>query len=359
MSTSPDRPFTNGELAVAGALSRALGQAVLHPADTIKTRLEFQEKKRVPKVSATLSTSGAGANSSATVDATTRTTVRDRIPQYRGIRHAAVSMIQTEGVTSLYRGLGTRLFYVMPAAACNYIMYERVAQALRSNSTGSSGSGDGGISKSSALLPAAGLLAGRIFGSFVRTPFDVVKQVAQVHPSVFKEATAATAKEQRASTSSISIVSRIIKTTGIRRVFGLTHVSLMRDVPFMVAYFSTYEWGRARIAEYYSRSSASEQPAWTHIVAGAFSGATACLATAPMDVVKTRMQLDAFLPPSQQKYTSISDCFRQIVRSEGWRGLYVGTGARLAHVTPMAAVIWTSYETIKSWIARMRPPETV
>ena len=70
-----------------------------------------------------------------------------------------------------------------------------------------------------------------------------------------------------------------------------------------------------------------------HLLAGATAGASGAFVTAPMDVVKTRLQTEASLPRDQRRYKGPINALRTIARDEGLRGLYRGLGARLLYVS--------------------------
>ena len=55
------------------------------------------------------------------------------------------------------------------------------------------------------------------------------------------------------------------------------------------------------------------------------------------------MQADA-LAPGQNKYSSMSDCFRQSYRSGGWRSFYSGLGFTLVRPVPVASVILPTFD---------------
>ncbi|PRW05777.1 folate transporter chloroplastic isoform X1 [Chlorella sorokiniana] len=71
------------------------------------------------------------------------------------------------------------------------------------------------------------------------------------------------------------------------------------------------------------------QPQWKHALAGGTAGLAATLILHPLDVVKTRLQVQdgAGLLPA---YRGTVDALRQIVRQEGWRALYSGLTPALA-----------------------------
>jgi solute carrier family 25 (mitochondrial 2-oxodicarboxylate transporter), member 21 len=54
-------------------------------------------------------------------------------------------------------------------------------------------------------------------------------------------------------------------------------------------------------------------------VAGAVAGVSEILVMYPLDVVKTRVQIQGKVPvPGQDHYTGMLDCFKKIVANEGY-----------------------------------------
>ena len=79
-------------------------------------------------------------------------------------------------------------------------------------------------------------------------------------------------------------------------------------------------------------------------------GAMAGFVLAPLDLVKTRMQLQRIAPDGARMYANTIDCFRQAYRGEGFVGLYRGTLPYLLGVAPQRAFQLTVYNQIcKTW----------
>ncbi|RMD41726.1 hypothetical protein DV735_g3399, partial [Chaetothyriales sp. CBS 134920] len=75
------------------------------------------------------------------------------------------------------------------------------------------------------------------------------------------------------------------------------------------------------------------------LTAGAVAGVSEILLMYPLDVVKTRVQLQGKVPvPGQDYYTSMLDCFQKIIRNEGPSRLYRGIAAPIMMEAPKRAV---------------------
>ncbi|CAD0114645.1 unnamed protein product [Aureobasidium uvarum] len=69
-------------------------------------------------------------------------------------------------------------------------------------------------------------------------------------------------------------------------------------------------------------------------IAGAVAGVSEILVMYPLDVVKTRIQLQSSTATGEEAYNSMVDCFRKIVRNEGFSRLYRGIEAPILMEAP-------------------------
>ena len=76
------------------------------------------------------------------------------------------------------------------------------------------------------------------------------------------------------------------------------------------------------------------------MLAGGVSGVLGWLSTYPFDVVKTRVQA---MPIESQESFSTIKVLRQIIREEGYKGLFRGVNATIIRAFPTNAVIFYMY----------------
>jgi solute carrier family 25 protein 34/35 len=83
-------------------------------------------------------------------------------------------------------------------------------------------------------------------------------------------------------------------------------------------------------------------------VASSVSACIACLFTNPMEVVKTRLQLDGEGGAARaRQYRGIGHALRSIAATEGVRGLQAGLAGALAYQTAMNGVRLGMYEPVQ------------
>ena len=80
------------------------------------------------------------------------------------------------------------------------------------------------------------------------------------------------------------------------------------------------------------------------------SACIACIFTNPMEVVKTRLQLDGEGVGKVRQYKGIVDAFSRIARKEGIRGVQAGISGALAYQVAMNGMRLGMYEPVQRTI---------
>ena len=78
---------------------------------------------------------------------------------------------------------------------------------------------------------------------------------------------------------------------------------------------------------------------------GMFAETVSCLFFVPVDVIKERRQVQANL--RSFKYANDIDAIRQVMNTEGMRGLYRAYGATVLSFGPFSALYFLFYEKMK------------
>ncbi|XP_060243505.1 mitochondrial 2-oxodicarboxylate carrier isoform X1 [Meriones unguiculatus] len=88
------------------------------------------------------------------------------------------------------------------------------------------------------------------------------------------------------------------------------------------------------------------------VVAGASAGLVEICLMHPLDVVKTRLQVQRSVT-DPQSYKSVGDCFRTVFRTEGFLGFYKGIVPPILAETPKRAVKFSTFEQYKKLLEYM------
>jgi solute carrier family 25 aspartate/glutamate transporter 12/13 len=110
-------------------------------------------------------------------------------------------------------------------------------------------------------------------------------------------------------------------------------------VPFSAIYFPTYFHLKKDLFGEGPNKKLGIAPL---LISGAIAGMPAAYLTTPMDVVKTRLQVEA--RKGEQTYTSLRHCARTILAQEGWRAFFKGGPARVLRSSPQFGFTLAGYE---------------
>lgn len=86
-----------------------------------------------------------------------------------------------------------------------------------------------------------------------------------------------------------------------------------------------------------------------NFVLGSMAGAFGAFMVYPIDLVKTRMQNQRGASPGQRLYNNSLDCFKKVVRNEGFLGLYSGVLPQLVGVAPEKAIKLTVNDLVRNY----------
>lgn len=176
------------------------------------------------------------------------------------------------------------------------------------------------------------------------------------------------------NTSSISgTLASIARTEGLRGLFKGNGASVLRIVPYSALHFGAYEQYREWLVATLkldgdgsgnplqkNKREKKRVPPWVDLLAGSAAGATAVLATYPLDLARTRLAYDmeggvaetAEANNSNSKKKNVSkstvrSVLRATVARHGLRGLYCGIGPTLAGILPYAGLKFYVYQSAK------------
>mmetsp|Transcript_2914 Transcript_2914/g.3903 ORF Transcript_2914/g.3903 Transcript_2914/m.3903 type:complete len:341 (+) Transcript_2914:366-1388(+) len=256
--------------------------------------------------------------------------------------YSFLDIYRTEGVRGLFKGLGPNLVGVAPARALHFSTYSGVKRFLVSS----------GFADSSAVHLTSAIVAG-ISVHTITGPIWLVKTRMQLQISDKAN------PDQKYYKNSFDCVRTVFREEGIRGFYkGL--VASYFGVSESALQFVLYEKLKTAMKthKYHLMNSTSNKPTpaeledvnlspLEYLTMASAAKLVAAAATYPHEVVRTRMREQRGLQPGQvHKYTGFFQALKLIAVEEGTRGLYGGMGAHLIRVTPNAAIMFLTYETI-------------
>jgi solute carrier family 25 carnitine/acylcarnitine transporter 20/29 len=133
---------------------------------------------------------------------------------------------------------------------------------------------------------------------------------------------------------------------GLRGVFHGLIPTLAREIVGYGAYFGVYEFlvqKRMRSLETTDRTQVTS--GWSMLF-GAAGGFCFWLACYPLDVVKSKIQVDS-MDPTKRTYKGMTDCFVKTFKAEGVKGFTRGLAACMARAAPANAATFGG--SLASW----------
>jgi len=242
----------------------------------------------------------------------------NRPKYFNGTFDALLKISKVEGLGSLWSGLSPTLVLAVPTTVIYFTTYEYLKLKLVQTITQRQAE-----NYMTAISLASGGLA-RTLACVIVNPLELIRTKMQSQKMAFGEVRKA--------------LEITVKSEGKVGLWKGVSASLMRDVPFSAIYWPCYEYLRP-----------SEYNFSQICVAGAVAGSVASAATNPMDVIKTRIQIQ--LGENGVKMSN-SQVVQEIIQSHGIKGLWAGLTPRLLKVAPACAIMISSYEYCKRFFRR-------
>ncbi|XP_064784735.1 solute carrier family 25 member 47-B isoform X2 [Oncorhynchus masou masou] len=286
---------------VAGSVGGAFGVAVGYPLDTVKVRIQTQRR-------------------------------------FTGVWQCIHTTWKTEGVSGFYRGMSMPVTTVSISSSVVFGVYRNVLQCLhqlRSTSTGLD------------FLPAKvdfflSGLSGGVAQVSVMAPADIVKvrmQCQMVHQGLDAQ--------QPKYRGPMHCLLTIAREEGFLGLYKGAGALALRDGPSFATYFTIYHV----ICEQLSPPE-NTQPEWNVVLlAGGLSGMCGWCIGTPMDVIKSRLQVDGM---GKRRYTGFFHCIAQSIRTEGPGVLFKGLGLNCIRAFPVNMSVFAMYEVV----VRLLRPKT-
>jgi solute carrier family 25 S-adenosylmethionine transporter 26 len=298
---------------LASGLAAVVSKTLLAPFDTIKT---IQQQK-------TASSLG--------------------YPNIRFFQAVDEIMSRPKGFLEFYSGLGVSAIGAMPSVGLYFGVYSMTKQTLgpwmhRILSMSSSQTGAKDRSWVNTFTVALSAAIGNTVASFSRVPYEVIKQKLQTG-------------QYSGTWTAIQGMIRESSSNPIRAFFpkGGVSAQMMRDVPYAVFTLVSYETlrniyhvHRKKQGRSMDTHETNKQTApWADMMIGAIAGGIGSYLTNPMDVIKTRMQMDT---DGSLYHGKLWYCLSQTYLKDGPSAFLRGSIPRLLHKVPANGAFFLFYE---------------
>ena len=289
-------------MAMSGTLGGLVEACCLQPIDVIKTRLQLDPQAQ---------------------------------REYRGIWHCGSTMVEREGVRSLWKGL-------MPFATQLTLKY---TLRMGSNSVFQSALSDPKTGKLTCTRRlAAGFGAGVLEAVAIVTPFEVVKIRLQQQRQVGQESVKYQGPMHCATT--------IVREEGVRGLWAGAAPTILRNGTNQAVMFWTKDYCDKLLWERYESDGVTLLP-WQSMVSGFLAGFAGPLATGPFDVVKTRLMAQTQLRGGgEAQYKGMVHAITRIYVEEGLFALWKGLLPRLMRIPPGQAIMWAVADQVTGLYVR-------
>ncbi|TYH41137.1 hypothetical protein ES332_D12G295600v1 [Gossypium tomentosum] len=132
---------------------------------------------------------------------------------------------------------------------------------------------------------------------------------------------------------------------GYRVLWTGMGAQLARDVPFSGICWSTLEPIRRKLLGLVGEESNVATVLGANFSAGFFAGSLASAATCPLDVAKTRRQIEK--DPVRALRMTTRQTLMEVWRDGGMKGLFTGVGPRVGRAGPSVGIVVSFYEVVK------------
>lgn len=235
---------------------------------------------------------------------------------YRSMFDCAGGILKNEGSLAFYKGTLTPLLGIGVCVSIQFGVMEYSKRLFARRNLQDGIGGPHGILLTDSQLLASGVFAGLANG-VVSGPVEHIRIRLQTQSAT---------KPQYAGPW--DAIKKIYAQRGIAGIYKGQAVTLLREASGYAAYFWAYEKlvQREMATKHIRRDEISPGKA---VLFGAGAGYVLWAVIYPIDMIKSRMQIDGFSPADGQKYTSTLDCVRKVWRAEGAGAFVRGLGPTL------------------------------
>lgn len=271
------------------------------------------------------------------------TSAKDSLLHQQTMRSTFRTLMESSGVRGLFRGAGVVVTLAIPARVVYISTLETSRQEVHELLDRMIVNVHPNEYQSRHYVPLVASISGGVAGGLaavtaqiLAVPMDVISQ----RQMVMDEATYAT------DGSTWCIVRSAVDSGGWKALYRGFGLSLLSSLPAGTCWWATYG-GCQHWTDLYWRTTQHETNAWdqairrviSQLVSGTSAAFVASTLTQPIDVTRTRMQVE--------KTASLSTIVSELKATSGTRGFYRGLGPRVLHMSVWGTVLSSAYELLR------------
>ncbi|XP_047982857.1 mitochondrial substrate carrier family protein B-like isoform X1 [Salvia hispanica] len=246
----------------------------------------------------------------------------------------ASRIAREEGVRAFWKGNLVTIAHRLPYSSISFYAFERYKNMLQAT-LGVEGQGES-IGADLCVRLLGGGLAG-VTAASATYPLDLVRTRLTAQTNVIY---------YRGIFHSLRTIS---KEEGFRGLYKGLGPTLLGVGPNLAISFSVYDTARS----YWQLHRPQDSIVLASLVCGSFSGIASSTVAYPLDLVRRRMQLEGAGGRALVYRTGLVGTLRQIIRKEGWLGLYRGILPEYYKVVPSVGIVFMTYEKLKQILSNI------
>ncbi|KAG9142360.1 hypothetical protein Leryth_016851 [Lithospermum erythrorhizon] len=350
---SSDHQLSFHEQTLSAAGAAILSAVLVNPLDVVKTRLQAQAAGvpyTHPLSNSILRMSFFGPNmmfadlrcSPSCARAGVHGTVSICPPdcfQYKGTLDVFYKIIRQEGFTRLWRGTNAGLALAIPTVGIYFPFYDIFHNQLEEFTSQNAPS----------LKPLAPGLAGSL-ARFIACTSCYPIELAKTRMQAFKDMHSGKRPPGVMKTlieviSSVRSSPNVTNLQSYRALWTGLSAQLARDVPYSAILWPIIEQVRRPLLKLMGDDTNTLGILGANFSAGFVAGSIAAAATCPLDVAKTRRQIEK--DPIRAMRMTTRETLVEVFRGGGLRGLFAGVGPRVGRAGPSVGIVVSFYEVMK------------
>ncbi|KAH9731677.1 mitochondrial carrier protein MTM1 [Citrus sinensis] len=340
------------ERAFSAAGAAIVSAVIVNPLDVAKTRLQAQAAGvpyeglcRTASFESNMMLSDM-RNSPSCTCAVPGTEPAPECNRYKGTLDLFYKVVRQEGFARLWRGTYASLALSVPTVGIYLPCYDGFRNLMENFTTGNA----------PMLTPYVPLVAGSVARSLACISCYPI-ELARTRMQAFTE-TQSGVKPPGVWKTLVGVVNPLKsrnssqKLQNYRILWTGVGAQLARDVPFSAICWSTLEPIRRSILSLVGDDARVTSILGANFTGGFVAGSIAAAATCPLDVSRTRHQIEFSFchlqkDPTRALNMTTRQTLMEIWRDGGMKGLFTGVGPRVARAGPSVGIVVSFYEVVK------------